>query len=76
MAEVIRAKAIAADAFADLVHQRRDTMLGAWIRQAETCEYAPLRSFASALTGKVRRVGDWSGWMGGDVRSDRWRCGG
>ncbi|GAB2592739.1 hypothetical protein GCM10027168_27150 [Streptomyces capparidis] len=27
---------------------------------------------ASALTGKVRRVGGWSGWMGGDVRSDRW----
>ncbi|MFJ4622857.1 hypothetical protein [Streptomyces sp. NPDC088812] len=30
----------------------------------------------SALTGKVRRVGGWNGWMGDDVRSDRWRCGG
>ncbi|MGW2776394.1 TetR family transcriptional regulator C-terminal domain-containing protein [Streptomyces olivaceoviridis] len=30
----------------------------------------------SAVTGKVRRVGGWDGWMGGDVGSDRWRCGG
>ncbi len=31
---------------------------------------------ASALTGKVHRVGGSSGWMSGDIRSDRWRCGG
>lgn len=30
----------------------------------------------SALTGKVRRVGNWNGRMSGDVRSDRWSCGG
>lgn len=29
---------------------------------------------ASAVTGKVRRVGGWGGWMGGHVRFDRWRC--
>ncbi|MFD4524049.1 STAS domain-containing protein [Streptomyces sp. NPDC058470] len=31
---------------------------------------------ASAVTGNVRRVGGWGGWMGGDLGSDRWRCGG
>ncbi|MEU3491677.1 TetR/AcrR family transcriptional regulator [Streptomyces massasporeus] len=33
-------------------------------------------SGSSALTVKVRRVGDWNGWMSADVRSGRWRRGG
>ena len=38
-----------ARAFADLVRQRRGTMLPQWIRQAETSDLVPLRSFASSL---------------------------
>ncbi|MEU8936326.1 SDR family NAD(P)-dependent oxidoreductase, partial [Streptomyces sp. NPDC048409] len=35
-----------------------------------------LRAAASAVTAYVGRVGGRGGWMCGDVRSDRWRCGG
>ncbi len=30
----------------------------------------------SALTRKFRRIGGSNGWMSGDVRADRWGCGG
>ncbi|MFE4922326.1 transposase [Streptomyces sp. NPDC056661] len=35
--------------FADLVRQRRGTMLPQWLRQAETSDLPPLRSFAGSL---------------------------
>src|SRR5690242_16293967 len=38
-----------ARAFADLVRQRRGTMLPQWIRQAETSDLPRLRSFAGSL---------------------------
>ncbi|MFK4272562.1 ISL3 family transposase [Streptomyces milbemycinicus] len=38
-----------ARAFSDLVRQRRGTMLPQWIRQAETSDLPPLRSFAGSL---------------------------
>lgn len=38
-----------ARAFADLVRQRRGTMLPQWISQAETSDFPALRSFAGSL---------------------------